>query len=418
MVAVAGLWLAAITDSLVGLIAIPLILFMAMDLGVPAAGAASHDLVARRALGASKALVDEAVLVQLTLLNRGGAIRRLEVEDQIPSGAELTKGSPRLACAIGKGGKATLRYEVTFRQPAEPRFGEIRAVISSPFGLREQGLTLTAPAALRVYPRLVSRRMTTGRAKAFTWIGSSPSRLRGGHVEFANIRSYVAGDPLRDVNWKATARLGKEMTNEWYLERGLDCVVVVNLSADTLPAVGEWSARGEVIACAYELASSLITYGNRVGMLILGFDISRVRPGFGKRQLRIMLDELVSSSPGEVWKVQHVDDFLETFFRAQYRSRGGTLFFVSPGASMSFLATVRSLSGRKFSCTCVYADTFEMERAALGRSGVLDEGTAERGARYAREELDWYERQFGGFAQVYEWNRSSGFQRIRAWALR
>lgn len=411
-----GLWLAVITHSFVGLIAVPLILFVAMDLGVPTSREGRHHLEARRVLSVPKALVDEAVLVQLTLVNRGEAIGRLKLEDPVLTGAELTKGSPRLVCALEKGASATLRYEVAFRQPAEAHFGDFTAKVSSPFALRERSLTLSAASTLRVYPKLLPRRIATGRARAFTWIGSAPSKLRGGHVEFANIRSYVAGDPLRDVNWKATARIGKEMTNEWYLERGLDCVVVVNLSADTLPVVGGWSARGEVISCAYELASSLISHGNRVGMLTLGFNISRVRPGFGHRQLRIMLDELVSSSPGEVWKVQHVDDFLETFFRAQYRSRGGTLFFVSPGASMPFLATVESLSGKKFSCTCVFVSTLEAERGALARAGLLGGDEAERGARYARAELDWFELQFGAFSEVYEWNSSSGFHRIRMWA--
>ncbi len=412
MIAVLGLWISVATYSAIGLIAVPLLLFIAMDVGEPWRPRSKIDLAVRRSLGSSKALVNEPVLVQLTLTNRGEDIDRLTLEDALPEGAVLARGSVFLECGLRKGAEATLRYEVSLEQPIELRFGDCRVKVQSVFGLTETRLTLTAPASLRVYPKLLSRRIATGRAKAFTWTGSAPSKLKGGRIEFMDIRNYVSTDPIRDINWRASARLGKKVVNEWSPERGLDCIIVVDLSSENLPVVGDWSARGEVITCTYELASSLIAAGNRVGMLVLGSTVSKIRPGFGSRHLRRMLDQLVNSLPGSVWKVERIEEFLETFFRTQYRNSGGTLFFISAGISMPLLGAVRTLSKKRFSCNCVFLNTLESEKAAILRQKVVEEEAEEVGNRLARAELDWFELQFVTFSKVYEWRIGSGFTQI------
>jgi hypothetical protein len=187
---------------------------------------------------------------------------------------------------------------------------------------------------------------------------------------------------------------------------------VVNLSSENIPVVGDWSARGEVITCTYELASSLVASGNRVGMLVLGSTVARIKPGFGSRHLRRMLDQLVNSLPGSAWKVQHIEEFLETFFRTQYRNSGGTLFFISAGISMPLFEAVKTLSTKKFSCTNVFVNTFGSEAAAVIQEKVVRKDAENVGLRLARAELDWFELQFEAISKVYEWRLDSGFTEI------
>jgi len=412
IIAVSGLLISVVSYSGIGLIAVPLMVFFVLDIGVPWGKPPKSDLRVQRKLGSPKALVDEPVLVELTIMNRGEEIERLTLEDTVPEGAKLVRGSTFLECGLKSGEEATLRYEVSLSQPIELRFGDCRVGVQSAFGLTEEKLALTAPASLRVYPKLLPRKMATGRAKAFTWTGSAPSKLRGGRADFMDIRGYVFGDPFRDVNWRASARLGKKVVNEWSPERGLDCIIVVDLSSENLPVVGDWSARGEVITCTYELASSLVASGNRVGMLILGSTVARIKPGFGSRHLRRMLDQLVNSLPGSVWKVQRIEEFLETFFRTQYRNSGGTLFFISAGISMPLFEAVKTLSTKRFSCTCVFVNTLASEKAAVVREKVVKKEAEEAGIRVARAELDWFELQFETISKVYEWGIDSGFTGI------
>jgi len=407
-----GVWASVVASSPIGLAAIPALLYVALDLGLPAGASGEFMLKASRTLRDPKALVNERVLVELRLSNQGVPIKRLMLEDEVPRGVTIARGSSRLVCSLEAGETATMRYEVTVKEPREAVFTECRVSIQSRFALGERRVTLSAPATLRVYPKLVTRRVETGRSMSFSWTGSSPSRYKGGRVEFTDIRNYVVGDPIRDINWRATARLGRRVVNEWKSERGQDCIIVVDFFAGSLARVGEWSARPDVISCAYELGSSLLSASNRVGMLILGDVASKVRPGFGSRQLRIMLDHMVTTREGTVWRFEDLDHFLETFFRRQYGTRGGTLFLVSASPSVSLLESERLLSGKGFDCNSVLVDTLVTQKTALVAAKSLTQEEALLGLRVATAEFRWFEDMFRRFSEVYEWRRETGFAKL------
>jgi len=408
VVSATALLVSVVTYSPLGLMAVPMMLLIATDLGVPFRRRPEAKLRAARSVQ-QKVLVTDPVLVELTVENDGADIERLTAEDRVPSETRLARGSTGMLCAIPHGKSATLRYQVSLQQPAEIRFGGTEVRIQSILALFETRISIPAPAILRAYPRLMSRKVAAGRAKALTWTGSSPSRYRGGRVEFIDIRDYVAGDPLKDVNWKASARLGRKLVNAWSVERGLDCIIVVDMSLDILPTVGDWNARGDVITCSYELASTLIASGNRVGMLIMGTTPAKIRPGFGTRHLRLMLDQLVLAQPGLAWKMERVDEFLESFFRTQYRNRGGALIFVAPGVDTSLLRVQRDLVAKGFTCNSVVVNTLENEAAAIYGRKLESSEKIRQGSRFARSELDWFETQLSKCSQVNEWRSDRGF---------
>jgi len=277
------------------------------------------------------------------------------------------------------------------------------------FGLGERMLVLPSPLTVRVYPRRLVKTVDIGPGRAFGWAGVTPSRYRGGRLDFMNIRSYSSGDALKDVNWKASGRLGKMLVNEWHVERGLDCVVIVDLSAGSLPRVGEWNGRGEVITSAYELACSLARSGNRVGLLVMGGTLGKIKPGFGSKQLRSMVEMLVDSREGETWSMKYVEQFLEMFFRRQYSLRKGTLFFVFAWPGVELLEAVSSLSRKGFVCNSVLVDALDGERRALTELGVLRPEEVEFGLRFAKAEEDSFKTVLAAVSDVYVWTAGGGF---------
>ena len=362
------------------------------------------------------------VLVELTLENRGGGVERLLLHDTPPTlatslhfrdippaRARLTKGSTSLLCGLDEGGRATLRYEVQFSEPGDYRFESCSVRLQSMFGLGERALVLPSPLTVRVYPRRLVKNVDTGPAKAFGWSGVTPSKYRGGRLDFMNIRSYVSGDPLRDVNWKASGRLGKMLVNEWHVERGLDCVIIVDLSVGNLPRVGEWNGRGEVVTSAYELACSLVDSGNRVGLLVMGGSLDKVKPGFGSKQLRAMVEMLVDSKEGEIWSLKYAEEFLEMFFRRQYTMRKGTLFFVFAWPGVELLDSVSSLSKKGFVCNSVLVDALSGEERALAEQKVLRQPEIEFGLRFARAEANSFKQMLASVSDVYVWTAGGGF---------
>ncbi len=48
-------------------------------------------------------------------------------------------------------------------------------------------------------------------------------------TEFESIRDYQPDDDIRQVNWRATARMGRPMSNQWRIEQDRDVVCVVDM---------------------------------------------------------------------------------------------------------------------------------------------------------------------------------------------
>lgn len=406
------MWLSVVTYSLVGLGAMLLVVFVALDLRKGRRADPSSSLyVVRKA--PEKSFVGEVVVVELTLVNEGQDIDRLQLTDGPPELAEVVRGSTTMVSELKHSSQVTLRYEVVLPEPGEYNFGTCRVRVESSFGLSESRMVFLAPFGIRVYPRFLTAELAPVRAKAFGWIGVTPSRFRGGSLEFMNIRRYVPGDRIRDVNWKASGRLGEMLVNEWQVERGLDCVIIVDLFADDVPKVGNWSARGDVIEASYELARSFIGSGNRVGMLIMGAILHKVRPGFGTRCLKSMVEGLVDSAVGEVWSLERVEEFLEEFFRQQYRRRLGTLFFVSAGRNTRLIDAVSSLANKGFVCNAVVVDSTNEESSALMGLKLLKEIDMAVGLRFSRAELQWFEKRLAASSNVYSWSRDGGLSELR-----
>ncbi len=398
-----------------------MLLFVAFDLRNPLPRPLKTGLTVSRHVSETKALMGVPVMVELTLENHGRGVEKVLLHDALPTmttersrgippaHAKVTKGSTSLLCGMVEGGRVTLRYEVQFSEPGEYQFESCSVRLQSMFGLSERALVLPSPLAVRVYPRRLVKMVDTGLAKAFGWSGVTPSKYRGGRLDFMNIRSYAFGDPLKDVNWKASGRLGKMLVNEWHVERGLDCVIIVDLSAGSLPRVGEWNGRGEVITSAYELACSLIGSGNRVGLLVMGAYLDKARPGFGSKQLRAMVEMLVDSREGEIWSVKYAEHFLELFFSKQYTLRKGTLFFVFAWPSVELLEAVSSLSRKGFVCNSVLVNALGGEEQALTEQRILRPREVEFGSRFARAEEDSFRAMLAAFSNVYSWTAGSGF---------
>ena len=112
---------------------------------------------------------------------------------------------------------------------------------------------LAPPAAAR-RRRSPSTRTSPPRAgsRSRSAAASSASRAspRAGRsasgTDFELVRDYLPDDDVRQVNWRATARLGRPMSNQYRVEQDRDVVLLVDagrLAAAALPATAEGSAR-------------------------------------------------------------------------------------------------------------------------------------------------------------------------------
>jgi uncharacterized protein (DUF58 family) len=243
---------------------------------------------------------DEDVNVILTVTNKSPhAIEALQLEDGIPEEMKLKSGTNRLIFSLRPGEVAAFKYTLSSPKRGTHELGptlieftdslQLRSVISRGSNV-DQFLVLPKIEKLGTVD-LKGRRVGP-------WPGLVPSRRMGIGTEFFEISPYVPGDDLRRVNWKASARSGKLVTNEFEGEQVVDILVVLDSSEDALSDIFDYDALEFQVEFAASLCSQLIMQGNRVGLSIYGAIRTWVDLAFGKRQLLKMLDSLAIVRPG------------------------------------------------------------------------------------------------------------------------
>lgn len=141
--------------------------------------------------------------------------------------------------------------------------------------------------------------------------GIHASARPGDGGEFRDLHPYAAGDRLRRIDWKATARRSQGF-GDLYVRRtdatsDATVVLVIDSREDAGERIEDWSAKASghgglsSMDLAREAASSLamaaIGTGDRVGLIDLGAYDSVVPAGSGKRHLERLLRRISVSGP-------------------------------------------------------------------------------------------------------------------------
>lgn len=114
----------------------------------------------------------------------------------------------RSAFFLGPMCQVTRRHEVTCLKRGHYDVGSVALTAGDLVGLSVKSRQLTLPCELDVYPRILSEQELS--TPSTRWQGELPVRrwIMPDPFLTAGIRDYRPGDPLRDVHWRATARMG------------------------------------------------------------------------------------------------------------------------------------------------------------------------------------------------------------------
>ena len=137
---------------------------------------------------------------------------------------------------------------------------EVGLTVAGPIGLFSS--TATIPFALKyvVYPRLLRVVAAAVRLLALGEMGETPIDLPGVGSEYYEMRSYLPGDDVRNVNWKASARQGELIVVEHMREVGSHILLVLD-------------ARAQGYDEADRLASTFLSVANSLWAAGIGFGV-------------------------------------------------------------------------------------------------------------------------------------------------
>ena len=310
----------------------------------------------------------------------GGRPVRAEVADSPP--ATFEAGGHRARISAPLGGAALLAYEVVPRARGLHRFGDLHVRAGGPWGLAARQWRVPLAQEVAVYPDL--RGLARAEAPGAPEPGAARARGHREGREFESLRPYSAGDDLRAVDWKATARRGFPVVRQHEPERNqtvwllLDCGR--HLSA-RLP--GGRVKLDHAVDAALALARAAARRGDRVGALLFGAEVRRVvPPGRGSRQLGAVAEALFRAEAAV-----EESDYAAAFDALEARQRRRSLVVVftdlaDPDTSALLLQRAAFLCRRHLLLLAAVADS-----AIADAARAVPDTAADAYARLAAERI-------------------------------
>ena len=253
--------------------------------------AAEPSIVLSAALGRERRLEGDEVSVTVLVDSQlSGHLLELELR---PSRRLTAVGERRQALRLRAGEQReavfTLRAERWGGFPA----GTVRCRARDRFGVFDYQLPALVLGPLRVFPRLETLRTLLDPLELQATVGNRVSHGSGDGIEFADIRPFAAGDRVRRINWRATARQGALYVSERHPERNADVILFL----DTYAEAGDQtdSTLTRAVRAAASLASAFLAAKDRVGVVGFGGVLHGLGPRLGTVQLYRILDALLGS---------------------------------------------------------------------------------------------------------------------------
>ncbi|RKR85628.1 uncharacterized protein (DUF58 family) [Mucilaginibacter gracilis] len=125
-----------------------------------------------------------------------------------------------------------LNYVLRPTKRGEYEFGYVRVYVQAPLGLVNRRFNFEQGQTLAVYPSFLQMRKYELMAisNRLNEYGIKKIRRLGNSMEFEQIKNYVAGDDFRTLNWKASARRGELMVNNYTDEKSQHVYCVIDKS--------------------------------------------------------------------------------------------------------------------------------------------------------------------------------------------
>lgn len=303
-------WLAA--GGLLGIVAMVDLLWCRVTSSIEA----SRTLPARFAVG-------EAGTVALVIRNTGG--RKLEIQwfDGIPEGTG-TEAMPWRG-VIPKGGVAKVDYPLVIMERGWAEFRSSHVRMRSPLGWWWRPRTMGAGERVKVYPDYepVLRFALLAMDARQEQMGIVRRSSAGQSRDFHQLREYREGDPLAQIDWKASSRRMSLISREFQEQRNQTLVFLLDTGRRMRAIDGLLPQFDHCLNALLLLSYVALRQGDQVGVQSFGGQDRWLPPVKGGHSMSVVLNHLfdyqTSSEPS---------DFAAAAERLQMRQRRRSMVVV------------------------------------------------------------------------------------------
>jgi uncharacterized protein (DUF58 family) len=138
----------------------------------------------------------------------------------------------------------------------------------------------------------------TNRLVNDTMVGAYLSHFKGRGMDFEELREYVPGDDVRDIDWNVTNRMGKPFIKRFREERELGMVLAMDVSGSSSFGSVRRSKRAFAAEIGATLAVSASRSSDKVGLLLFSDKVELyVPPRKGRRHILRLVREMLLLEP-------------------------------------------------------------------------------------------------------------------------
>jgi uncharacterized protein (DUF58 family) len=311
-------------------------------------------------------------LVTLVLRNRSGRALSGMVADD-PLEACEARGNPGRFDLAPHGGTA-VKYELVPTRRGRRRFGAVSVRYPSPLGLIARQERVELPADVDVYPDVHAARaleLLRRQGRQDARLGSL--RVRGGDTEFERLRPYQAGDAIRHVDWRSSARRDDLTVRQFQAESNQNVVFALDVGRSMRGDTGGLTAVDHALNAALLTADVALRGGDRAGLMVFDETPRRFVPPTGGRAGARKLTRAVYDLEAGLGATDY--GAAMAFLRAQVRVRSLFIVFTNlldPRSARELATSMKGLLPRHLPLCVLLRDT-DIESLSTAPAMAVDD---------------------------------------------
>ncbi|AMR30607.1 cell division protein FtsB [Mucilaginibacter sp. PAMC 26640] len=247
--------------------------------------------------------------------------------DEIP--VQFQKRDVWFKTTLTAGEHKLINYILRPLKRGEYVFGAIRVFACGPLGLVSRRYNFDQAETLPVYPSFLQMRKyeLLAISNRLNEIGIKKIRRLGQSLEFEQIKTYVAGDDYRNINWKASARQGTLMTNSYTDEKSQQVYCIIDKSRVMKMPFEKLSLLDYAINASLVLSNVALLKEDKAGLITIAEKVGSVLPADKKHsQINKILEVLYKE------RTRYLETNMEALYttiRGVIKQRSLVVFFTN-----------------------------------------------------------------------------------------
>ncbi|CAM1363912.1 Cell division protein FtsB [Tenacibaculum soleae] len=231
--------------------------------------------------------------IAITLENKYPFQVFISLIDELPT--QFQKRDFDYKTSLQSAEKSTFTYSVRPVERGVYNFGSIHVFVSSILQIFSRRYTFSDNKSVKVYPSYIQMKKYEFLAmhNSLTEFGMKKIRRIGHTMEFEQIKNYIPGDDVRNVNWKATAKRGALMVNQYQDEKSQPIYSIIDLGRVMKMPFEGLSLLDYAINSALAFSNIALLKNDKAGMLTFSKNVEKIIAASNKKtNLSVINEEL------------------------------------------------------------------------------------------------------------------------------